>query len=220
MITLALDASTYRGSVAVLEEDRVLVQGTTEMRGRDAERLMPAVDAALRDAGQGVDRIDRIVCGGGPGSFTSLRIAASIAKGLAVGRDVPLFAVSSLALLVAGNVSDGPRGVRRYLAALDAMRGESYVQELEHLDGRVKITAEPRLMRSDQVATAADGLGARAVGPDLPQNWSPHARGVALLLESILATQPVNLASWEPLYGRMAEAQVKWEAEHGRPLPT
>jgi len=204
----------------VLEEDRVLVQRTTEMRGHDAERLMPAVDASLRDAGLGIDRIERIVCGGGPGSFTSLRIAASIAKGLAVGREVPLFSVSSLALIVAGNVSDGPRGSRRYLAALDAMRGDSYVQELEHLDGHVKISAEPRLMRSDQVPAAAEGLGARAVGPDLPQSWSPHARGVALLLHSILAAKPVNLASWEPLYGRMAEAQVKWEAEHGRPLPT
>src|SRR5436853_2860848 len=106
MITLALDASTYRGSVAVLEEDRVLVQATTEMRSRDAERLMPAVDWALREVGLVIDRIERIVCGGGPGSFTSLRISASIAKGLAEGRGIPLFAVSSLALLVAGNVSD------------------------------------------------------------------------------------------------------------------
>jgi tRNA threonylcarbamoyladenosine biosynthesis protein TsaB len=220
MITLALDAATYQGSVAVLEEDRVLVQRTTEMRGRDAERLMPAVDMALKDAGMGIDRIERIVCGGGPGSFTSLRIAASIAKGLAIGRGLSLFAVSSLALVVAGNVSDGPRGVRRYLAALDAMRGDSYVQELEHLEGCVRITAEPRLMRSEMVVSAAEGLGARAVGPDLPQNWSPHARGVALLLESILASKPVDLSSWEPMYGRMAEAQVKWEAEHGRPLPT
>ncbi len=219
MITLALDASTYQGTVAVLEDDRVLVERATEMRGRDAERLMPAVDSALRDSGLGIDRVERIVCGGGPGSFTSLRIAASIAKGIAVGRSIPLYAVSSLALLVAGNVKDGPRGSRRYLAALDALRVESYVQELEHLDGRIRITGEPRLMRSDQVTTAAEGLGARAVGPDLPEHWSPHARGVSLLLEAILSGKPVDLDRWEPMYGRMAEAQVKWEAEHGRPLP-
>jgi len=30
---------------------------------------------------------------------------------------------------------------------------------------------------------------------------------------------PVDLASWEPDYGRLAEAQVRWEAAHGRPLP-
>ena len=30
---------------------------------------------------------------------------------------------------------------------------------------------------------------------------------------------PVNLAVWEPIYGRMAEAQVQWEVVHGRPLP-
>jgi tRNA threonylcarbamoyladenosine biosynthesis protein TsaB len=30
---------------------------------------------------------------------------------------------------------------------------------------------------------------------------------------------PVDLASWEPDYGRLAEAQVRWERAHGRPLP-
>jgi tRNA threonylcarbamoyladenosine biosynthesis protein TsaB len=38
------------------------------------------------------------------------------------------------------------------------------------------------------------------------------------LLESLLASGPVDLASWEPSYGRLAEAQVRWEAAHGRPL--
>src|SRR5436190_2165791 len=85
-----------------------------------------ACASSLREAGLVIVRLQRIVCGGGPGSFAGLRIAVSIAKGLAVGRGIPLFAVASLALIVAGNVSDGPRGVRRYLAPLDAMRGESY----------------------------------------------------------------------------------------------
>src|SRR5688572_8958733 len=148
MITLALDASTYRGTVAVLEQDRVVVQGTVAMRGRDAERLMPAVDEALRAAGTSLKSVGRVVCGAGPGSFTSLRIAASLAKGIAVGRDIPLYAVSSLALIVAGNVSDGPRGVRRYLAVLDALRGESYAAEFEHDAGVVRHVGEMRLVAS------------------------------------------------------------------------
>ena len=40
---------------------------------------------------------------------------------------------------------------------------------------------------------------------------------VEKLIEGI---PPVDLASWEPAYGRLAEAQVKWEAAHGRPLQT
>ena len=100
MITLALDASTHRGSVAVLDDARVLVQSTAAMRGQDREQLMPAVATALREAGAGFHVVERVVCGAGPGSFTSLRIAASIAKGIAVGRAIPLFAISSLALIV------------------------------------------------------------------------------------------------------------------------
>src|SRR3954465_9975549 len=91
VITLALDASTYRGTVAVLDETRVIVETTAPMRGRDAEHLMPAVDRALRDAGATIRDVGRVVCGSGPGSFTSLRIAASIAKGMVVARDIPLF---------------------------------------------------------------------------------------------------------------------------------
>jgi tRNA threonylcarbamoyladenosine biosynthesis protein TsaB len=219
MITLALDASTYRGTVAVLDDERVLVQGNATMRGRDAELLMPAVDEALRAAGRGVHEVQRLVCGAGPGSFTSLRIAASLAKGIAVGIGIPLFAVSSLALIVAGNVSDGPRGARRYLGVLDALRGESYVAEFEHYAGAVRQTSEMRRVPSGEVTVIAESTGARPVGPDQSDNWLPHARGVALMTAALEAEGPVNLAAWEPIYGRMAEAQVKWEAAHGRALP-
>lgn len=219
MITLALDASTYRGTVAVLEQDRVVVQASAPMKGRDAENLMPAVVAALRDVG-GLGAVNRVVCGAGPGSFTSLRIAASLAKGIAVGRAVPLYAVSSLALIVAGNVSDGPRGVRRYLAVLDALRNESYVAEFDHDAGAVRPVGEMRLMPTDRVAELAERPDVRLVGPDQADHWRPHARGVALLEGFLEAQGPVNLAVWEPIYGRLAEAQVKWETAHGRALPT
>ncbi len=220
MITLALDASTYRGTVAVLDDDRVLVEGSSAMRGRQNELLMPAIERALHDAGRSLRAVERIVCGAGPGSFTSLRIAASLAKGIAVGRGVPLHAVSSLALIVAGNVSDGPRPARRYLAALDALRGEFYVEEFEHEAGEVRPVADGAMRRTpaDHVADAAAAAGARLVGPEQADAWQPHARGVSLLARVIAESGPVDLASWEPLYGRMAEAQVKWETTHGRAL--
>lgn len=218
MITLALDASTYRGTVAILDGARLLVQGSVPMRSNDAELLMPEVHRALQEAGQDLAAVQRIVCGAGPGSFTSLRIAASIAKGIAVGRGTPLYAVSSLALIVAGNVTDGPRGPRRYFAALDAMRNESYVALFEHDAGRVQAAGEMQLIATDDLAHAGKEGQCRVVGPDQPEQWHPHARGVALLSEAIESAGPVDLAAWEPVYGRMAEAQVKWEATHGRSL--
>jgi tRNA threonylcarbamoyladenosine biosynthesis protein TsaB len=58
----------------------------------------------------------------------------------------------------------------------------------------------------------------KVIGPAQLCDVGPHARGVAPILESIIESGPVDLASWEPDYGRLAEAQVRWEAAHGRPL--
>jgi tRNA threonylcarbamoyladenosine biosynthesis protein TsaB len=219
MITLAIDASTYRGTVAILKDERLLVERAAAMRGQHAELLMPTVDETLRECGFSLRNVARVVCGAGPGSFTSLRIAASIAKGIAVGRAIPLYAVSSLALIVAGNVRDGPRGARRYLPALDALRGESYVAEFEHDAGAVHQVGEIRLVPNDEITSTAAAADARAVGPDQAEHWLPRARGVALLGVEIEHGGAVDVAAWEPIYGRMAEAQVRWEAAHGRALP-
>lgn len=217
MITLALDASTYRGTVAVLDGSRVTAQTTAAMKGTDAERLMPAVLQALLEAGTTLGRVDRVVCGSGPGSFTSLRIAASIAKGIAVGRGIPLFAVSSLALIVAANAADA-EGSERFLAVQDALRGESFIAEFELAQGIVRQRSGPRLVPTPEIPSHADSMGARPVGPEQPDHWMPHARGVARVLDAIIAAGPVAIATWEPMYGRLAEAQVKWEAAHGRAL--
>lgn len=212
-LTLALDASTYVGTVAVLRDGVVVAAREALMRGVHEERLMPAVIATLADARAVPRDVARVVCGAGPGSFTSLRIAAGIAKGVAHGANVPLYAVSSLALVVAGAHPALPPG--RYLAALDAMRGERYAQTIVVLpDGQVVAEDASALATCAQLAATGD----RVVGPLESGAHAPHARGVAALLEACLAAGPVDLDAWEPSYGRLAEAQVRWEAAHGRPL--
>ena len=220
MITLALDASTYAGDVAVLRETDLLAEAATAMKGAHEERLMPAVQQTLQHAGVDIDEIDRVVCGAGPGSFTSLRIAGAIAKGVAAGTGRPLYAVPSMALLVGGaHVVPG-----RYLAALDALRGEAYVGLYDVDADGVIVEVEPaRLVVMASVSTLAAEHGAKIVSPittiaDVVA--SPKARAVAHLGALLASRGPVDLASWEPAYGRLAEAQVKWESAHGRPLPT
>ena len=104
------------------------------MRGELEERLMPAVVATLGEAGCSVRDVTRVICGAGPGSFTSLRIAGAIAKGIVMGngeRVDGLFAVSSLALIVAARSDHLEPG--RWLALLDAMRRERYAALLYHV---------------------------------------------------------------------------------------
>jgi tRNA threonylcarbamoyladenosine biosynthesis protein TsaB len=219
VITLAIDASTYHGDVALLDGDRVLGAAAVAMKDAHHERLMPSVADVLLQGRKTPRDLQRIVCGGGPGSFTSLRIAGGIAKGLAAGTGVRLFSVPSLALIVAGE----SRPLGNYLAILDAMRGEFYAA-LYHVSASGDVIELERaiVVAADQVESLAMQSEARIIGPttfDGGVQALPKAAGVARLEQMLASSGPVDLASWEPTYGRLAEAQVKWESQHGRPLP-
>jgi tRNA threonylcarbamoyladenosine biosynthesis protein TsaB len=102
---------------------------------------------------------------------------------------------------------------------MDAMRDERFVQEVEvGSAGSLTIHAAPRRVPASAVRALALRLGATTIGPGdgVEVVQGPHARGV-MRLPTALHTA-VDLESWEPDYGRLAEAQVKWEAAHGRPL--
>ena len=75
-----------------------------------------------------------------------------------------------------------------------------------------------RTSRADLEGHAAE-RSARIIGPAETPPLSPHARGFARLIELGLA-KAVEMTTWEPNYGRKAEAQVRWEATHGRELGT
>ena len=243
-ITLALDAATSAASVAVFQDGTLLAEATLDTRNRDEERLMPAIAETLARSATAPGQVTRVVCGSGPGSFTSLRIAAAIAKGLSLSLGAELWVASSLALVVAG--SDATRQPGRYLACLDAMRGEWYVR-LFHVDGGgmlraagdgyrlPRVSLEPECRRLGAVLVGP-GLGpgddtgvdtgvdfgvGRAMRPgvdlDVFLDAAPHARGIARLTAGDLLVL-VDRTAWEPDYGRLAEAQVKWEALHGRAL--
>jgi len=218
MMTLVLEAATYVGSAALVNDGRVLAERSVAMRGRDHEALMPATAEVLAEASVPVTQLERIVCGAGPGSFTSLRIAGGIAKGLALAGEIALVPVSSLALLVASREGLKPG---RYIGAIDALRGEHYVALFEvAADGEMRQDGGFSLVPSSELAEFSSRMGADliAAGPTSGGEVAPHARAAARLTKLIDATPAADLAAWEPAYGRLAEAQVQWEAVHGRPL--
>jgi len=208
VISLVIDASTYRGTVAVFRERVLAASAQATMRGAHAEALMPAVADTLLKAGVAVEQLDRVVCGEGPGSFTSLRIAASIAKGICLGRGIPLYAVSSLALAAAGVQQTGP-----FLVTIDALRDEWYAAAFERDASGAATQRSPMSL----VPKSELGSYAAAIGP-VAEHAEPDAAACAALFGVMEQRGPVDLDRWEPSYGRLAEAQVKWEAAHGRPL--
>ena len=216
MIVLVIEASTYAGSVALFRDGMLLGDRSLAMRGRESEALMPAVAELLGELGVRVDQIGRIVCGAGPGAFTSLRIAGGIAKGIALAVGAELVPVSSLALLV-GSLEELLPG--NYLATADALRGQWYVEPFEvSAEGVVRSLGAVRIVERSALDDWAISLGAVVIGAKLERLTTPHARGAGRLTCLVETGGTADLASWEPSYGRLAEAQVKWEAAHGRAL--
>jgi tRNA threonylcarbamoyladenosine biosynthesis protein TsaB len=198
---VAFDASTARSTAAIVRDGVVIVAG--EARGRDPkeERLLPLILGLCREVGLALGSLDTVVVGAGPGSFTGLRVAAATAKGLAAGTGAALVPVSSLLLIVAGLPAPPPGG--RYLATLDALRGERYVALVRVDEGGIALAGPSRLVAEQVVFQMAEEMEASVVGPGMAWDAWPDARGISRLA----LPEPADLASWEPDYGRASAAE-------------
>ncbi len=98
---LAYDTSSRLGSVIVTTNGKVLARAFLRRPRRHAARLLPAIRGVLVASGVQLGDLGGIVVGGGPGSFTGVRVAAATAKGLTEGCGVPIWAYSSLAAAAA-----------------------------------------------------------------------------------------------------------------------
>jgi tRNA threonylcarbamoyladenosine biosynthesis protein TsaB len=118
-LLLALDTSTTTASVALFDGVRVLSE-TTWLAGREhSSRLLVEVEAAFERVGRSTADLRGLVVARGPGSFTGVRVALSVAKGMAAGLSLPCWGISSLDVLAAAG-GPSPLPVR---AVLEAGRG-------------------------------------------------------------------------------------------------
>ncbi len=216
MRVLALDTSTLAGSVALVEGDRTVAESLLDIRLTHSERLMPAVDQLLREAGWRPGDLEGVAVATGPGSFTGLRIGVSAAKGLALALSIPVAVVPTLdAMAAALPFAEWP-----VCPVLVARRDEVYVS-LYRWDG----TAMRR--EWDYLALPPHAVGERLqervilTGEGAPRitspfavlaprwRWSPSAAIVGHLgAQRLRAGESVGAAELVPLYVRPSQAEL------------
>lgn len=127
MKLLAIDTSTEHATVALAIGDDVYSDEQGSLR-QHAQLLLPMVEGLLTKASIKLNQLDGIIFGRGPGSFTGLRVACSIAKALAYAHDLPLFPVSSLAAVANEVYYTEPNlaSETQVLAMLDARMQQVY----------------------------------------------------------------------------------------------
>ena len=97
MTILAFDASSVSCSACVSENGKVLAEAFINTALTHSVTLLANIKKVLEQSEKTIEDIDLIAVTAGPGSFTGVKIGVACAKGLAFERDIPCFAVSSLA---------------------------------------------------------------------------------------------------------------------------
>lgn len=232
-LTLAIDTATDLATIGVGDDDGFIAEMILG-RQRHAAASVPAIQQVLQSAGAAIGDVRRIVLADGPGSFTGLRIGVATVQGLLREReDIVVHTTPSLLATawVGAALAGGP------VAALyDALRGDVYGAVYRFDEHRVETLLVPTLAPVPDLARLAPGavlaLGDGAVRyADAVQRWTgrppigppigaPRAAALLALCRVTGALAPVpDITAFEPAYGRPAEAQTRWEREHGRPLP-
>lgn len=149
MNILAFDTSTEACSAALLRDDGK-VFSEYALAPRQHTRLLPEMmDSVLRASNRPKTSITHCAFANGPGAFTGIRIAASTAQGIAIGLDIPLVAISTLAVLAQACLDK--YALADSLVALDARMGEVYWAVYRNNSGLVMLEGDEKLDKVDEV---------------------------------------------------------------------
>jgi len=222
---IAFDTSTDLLSIAVQAAGRgaVPLEYAGPGGARASSALIPAIQDLLAQAGLCLSDLDAIVFGRGPGSFTGLRTACSVAQGLAFGAGVPVLAVDTL-LAVAEEARE-KAGAHQVLAILDARMDEVYCAGYLYQAGQWRQQGETSLGAPEAVTVPAGwalaGNAFNAYGSRLPAaeriEALPTAAALLRLAPALIgAGQAGAAASAMPLYIRDKVAQTTAERAAAR----
>src|SRR5712691_5003278 len=151
LMWLAIETATERASVAVGRSAAEAVEEGLAGARRHAAGLLPMIAAALDRAGVTLDDLTGLALSDGPGSFTGLRVGASVAKALVHARGLPLWTAPSLMVRASGVAREGDT----VLAVADALRGEVYAAAYRFEPEEVVTLLAPSVYRPETLIAAA-----------------------------------------------------------------
>ncbi|MEN9511182.1 MAG: hypothetical protein RLZZ370_1001 [Bacteroidota bacterium] len=213
-LILCIESSDRFCSVALFEGDRLLAVERAAAPLAHAERLAPMVDKIIRDFGR---TPSAVALSKGPGSYTGLRIGASMAKGLCFGWNVPLLSIDTLQALAWNMREEAAWAAPSMLVPMtDARRMEVYTAVYESQELNTVIPVAPKILEPDDFLELAGEYQLVFAGSGAAKwqqlcRWSdkatffpellPDATGMgALAADAFRKGQFVDVAYFEPFY--------------------
>ena len=151
MNLLVIDTSTEACAIGILAGGRHFGRFELTPR-RHTDCVLPWSEQLLADAGLTKSDLQAIGVGIGPGAFTGVRLAVSLAQGMALALNLPVLPISTLAAIAQAQKHDGPIAV-----VMDARMGECYVGYFQKRDGIAEALAPECLLKPEQIALPCEG---------------------------------------------------------------
>ncbi len=184
MNLLAIDTVTEMASIALLANDDMLIDEAFVPQ-QHTHVILPMIQKQMAIAGLSFKQLDAVAFSRGPGSFTGLRICASITQGLAIAHDLPVIPVSSLAILAQGAYREDSNK-SHVVACLDARRDEVYWGCFSEEAGLMTLVGEERVIAPESVKPGEGGP------------WHGVGSGFKSYETELADNLQVNLISIEP----------------------
>lgn len=226
MKILAMDSSNQPLTVGVIEGNKILTEQIINIKRNHSIQLMPAVEQVLKQANLKIEDIDRIAVANGPGSYTGLRIAVTVAKSLAWAQNIKVVGVSSLKVVAANSQTKNKEYI---VPVFDARRKNIYTGLYQrNEEGQVVEIEADTHIASEQYA---DYLASREgnfelIGADAAKFYDtfkeklgdrvtlahptlnlPRASHLAFLAKE---TEETPVHELVPSYLKLAEAEENW----------
>lgn len=238
MIVLACETSTLLGSVAVLEDEKILAFEDSMRQGSHSDVLSIFIEKALAKSGKKLSDVDLFATGIGPGSFTGIRICLNTIKTLAYCFNKPVVGISSLHTLAAQALSVTTQPEFKDLpviSMINAYKNMVYVASYKCENGIAIETKKPEVVRVQNLTnyitekSVVCGDGFAVYEKYLPEvvkqkivrstdiTDEPHAKNTGLLaMQSMHLSQPWSQVL--PLYLRASEAEENLQGIKYQPL--
>ncbi|WP_374285754.1 tRNA (adenosine(37)-N6)-threonylcarbamoyltransferase complex dimerization subunit type 1 TsaB [Lactococcus sp.] len=227
MKLLALDSSSKALSVALVAEDVILGEITLNLKKNHSTTLMTAIDFLIDQSDLEATDLDRIVVAQGPGSYTGLRLAATVGKTSAYALNKEIVGVSSL-LSIASRLEADHKFV---VPVMDARRGNAYAAVYQDqkvivadqhcifseflADLSKKVTAFDQVVFTGETTNFVEEIKAAGFKEEQIVTDSlsvlPSAYALAKIGETL---QPVAVHGFAPKYLKKVEAEEKWLETH------
>jgi tRNA threonylcarbamoyladenosine biosynthesis protein TsaB len=149
---LAIDSSTAQVGLALYDGNQILSEMTWTTRQHHTTELSPALMGLIARSGVTMESVSALGVALGPGSFTSLRVGLSLAKGIALARHIPVIGIPTLDIIASAQ----PLGDHPLIAVIQAGRKRIALGEYENMEGVWKFRGEIRGTTVDELAESIE----------------------------------------------------------------